>query len=126
MTLSLSTEAAAAGQYSDNMDKDLDELIYSLILLIVEGRTFNDDSTRADSLHAKPIIKNLIKKVLCLNQMAMATVASKAVTDSKYLIPVKMAPGIEASTQSEHVCSNRVNTQVSTNILSFFDSYNKA
>lgn len=118
---SAAAEAAAAGQYSDNMDKDLDELIYSLIMLIVEGRTFNDVSTRADSLHAKPLINNLIKKVLYLNQMA--TVTSKAVTDSKYLIPVKMAPGIGASTQSEHVCSNPVNTQVSTSALYFFDSF---
>lgn len=104
MTTLVSSSSSRPAENCDNMDKDLDDLVYSLIMLIVEGRTFSNanGSRSGESLHAKPLIDSLIKKVLCLNQMAMANIpgdsgSSKAVTDQKY--------------PAEHVCSNRHNTQ---------------
>ena len=107
---------------SDNMDKDLDELIFCIMMLVVEGRSSNGSKFQhGESIHAKPLIDNLIKKVLCLNQMAAAgTSAAKVVSDARYLVPSKLTNvSLQQQldchgTQTEHVCSNRLNTQVSS------------
>lgn len=88
-------------------ENDLEDLVYSLVMLIIEGRAFN--TSHNEGVHANFLVENLTKKVMKINQ------AAQGLCDSKFLAPSnkstdQIRPYLETNC---HECSNSENMQVS-------------
>jgi len=91
-----SSSSLVESVYEDNAETDLEDLIFGLVMLIVEGRDVSRSEIYQD--HANFIIENLLVKAVSLNQIAMAG-------DSKFVVP-------RARRISQHICFNQSNIKV--------------
>ena len=92
---------------SEFLGKDLEELVYSVVLLIIEGRTFTQADKDKESLHSNLAINSLLNKV---NQ-----------TIKKNTFRISNASQLKSSHQpvmrNLHSCLNQSNIQVGKSIL---------
>ncbi len=82
--------------YDQKTDTDLEDLIYSLAMLIIEGRYVTSGESYQD--HANFVIEDLLIKASSLNQISMGS-------DPKFVVQI-------ARKVSHHSCFNQLSPQV--------------
>lgn len=91
-------------EYLENKGNDSENLIYSLIMLIIEGRTIR--TSQIESIHDNLIIDKLLRKAINLNQ-----IEGKNSSALKYSTPVSKSSIFKSCNKPEHVCLNDFNYQ---------------